>query len=593
MIVHEMSVPRVVFSFLVVLSLTLGFTRPAFALEAWAEAWSGDQIGDNASGPTRDPDAGATSVRAQNDRSSPGGDAFAEAVAEGVNSNTGYRGSASAEKWVRNNVSNAFAYARADVSGTPLTITGDPNEVVSVFVFLQGTLDASEVPGGFPVGAFDATFDFMASIDGDSIVTGGATLRHNGQTSGLTPTGFLQTLPNAFIVDPVGNETNVTINDVLVPVGNVTLRGGEVTIDFGTYLFAGVGADSTNAVPNREDQLEQADQSVRDDYPLDEQRGASVNVSLVSRVIRPACVPLRPNGALNDGAPSLIYDANTGEVAFEAPLGGIAAMMIESVNGILPVEPDLKFDGGGYHSEKDGTAIRVHLSQATDFLSLGNLLPAGLPEQFILHEIMASRASIPIQCPEGSTDLACTSDFGRIVTDLIYVPIGESATDSVPDQENMAVIYNPTTGEVAVDVSENVRLISVNIDSRVGIFTGDPALNLVGSPDIDDNHKIFKLSNEFGFGSLTFGNVAQTRLSKDFILEDLRAYGVLVGGDVITDVEFVYVPEPAGLGLFVAGLFWLAVCKRCRSIGLIGHPQSGSTKNRVARRARPPEPGRV
>ena len=97
-------------------------------------------------------------------------------------------------------------------------------------------------------------------------------------------------------------------------------------------------------------------------------------------------------------------------------------------------------------------------------------------------------------------------------------------------------------------------MTSINIDSAAGIFTGDRAQNLGGSFDNDADNNIFKATFAGSFGSLSFGNVAQTGLSQEFVLNDLTVVGSLAGGGDLGDVDLIYVPESASAILLAVGL---------------------------------------
>ena len=127
-----------------------------------------------------------------------------------------------------------------------------------------------------------------------------------------------------------------------------------------------------------------------------------------------------------------------------------------------------------------------------------------------------------------------------------------------------SIVYNAATGEVSVDTPVGVELTSINIDSTQGILTGVAAENLGGSFDNDSDNNIFKATFGGSFGSVSFGNVAQAGLSEQFMLEDLSVVGSLAGGGDLGDVDLVYVPEPAAIGLLVLGL--LVVVPRLRQI---------------------------
>ena len=68
------------------------------------------------------------------------------------------------------------------------------------------------------------------------------------------------------------------------------------------------------------------------------------------------------------------------------------------------------------------------------------------------------------------------------------------------------------------------------------------------------DNNIFKATFGSSFGSLSFGNVAQTGLSEDFVLNDLTVVGSLAGGGDLGDVDLIYVPEPASALLLAIGL---------------------------------------
>jgi hypothetical protein len=125
-----------------------------------------------------------------------------------------------------------------------------------------------------------------------------------------------------------------------------------------------------------------------------------------------------------------------------------------------------------------------------------------------------------------------------------------------------SIIYNAATGEVAVDAPAGTELTSVNIDSAAGIFTADPAANLGGSFDNDSDANIFKATFGGSFGSLSFGNVAQTQLAEEVVLADLSVVGSLAGGGDLGNVDLIYVPEPSALLLLLCGVTALVLWRR-------------------------------
>ena len=116
-----------------------------------------------------------------------------------------------------------------------------------------------------------------------------------------------------------------------------------------------------------------------------------------------------------------------------------------------------------------------------------------------------------------------------------------------------SIVYDAVSGELSLDAPFGVGLTSINVDSAAGIFTGAAAKNLGGSFDNDSDGNIFKATFGGSFGSISFGKVGQQGLSEEFVLSDLSIVGSLAGGGDLGDVDLVYVPEPAALGLLSLG----------------------------------------
>jgi hypothetical protein len=106
--------------------------------------------------------------------------------------------------------------------------------------------------------------------------------------------------------------------------------------------------------------------------------------------------------------------------------------------------------------------------------------------------------------------------------------------------------------EVIVGATE---LWMIWIDSALGIFEGEPAQNLDGKYDEDNDAHIFKstyagkepveLFFDGSFGSVSFGKVAVPDLSEEFVRNDLSVReGILLGGGTVGLVDLVYISLP-------------------------------------------------
>ena len=146
--------------------------------------------------------------------------------------------------------------------------------------------------------------------------------------------------------------------------------------------------------------------------------------------------------------------------------------------------------------------------------------------------------------------------FGRGRTFRAVGPGGMTGDDQT------SVGYDANTGEVWVDAPAGTELTSINIDSAVGMFTGNGAQNLGGSFDNDSDNNIFKATFGSSFGSLSFGNVATLGLSREFVADDLSVVGSLAGGGALGDVDLIYVPipEPPTVALMLLGSLGLLAC---------------------------------
>ena len=137
--------------------------------------------------------------------------------------------------------------------------------------------------------------------------------------------------------------------------------------------------------------------------------------------------------------------------------------------------------------------------------------------------------------------------------DVLVIVLDQTWSRTPPDK---AVREGAETAQqVACPVIHRLGMgFSINTDSAAGIFTGQPAANLAGSFDNEADANIFKATFGSSFGSLRFGNVAQTGLSEDFVFDDLTVVGSVASGGDLGNVNVDYVPEPTSVLLLCVGL---------------------------------------
>jgi hypothetical protein len=125
---------------------------------------------------------------------------------------------------------------------------------------------------------------------------------------------------------------------------------------------------------------------------------------------------LEPGGTLNDLRWSVIYNANSGELALDIPEGhcGFTSMNIESETGIFTGQPALNVDGP-FDVDADHIIFKAVFGGSFHSLSFGAVAQAGLPEMLVLDDLTAI----------GSGEGGCDPFFPP---DLIYVPVPEPNT---------------------------------------------------------------------------------------------------------------------------------------------------------------------
>ena len=116
-----------------------------------------------------------------------------------------------------------------------------------------------------------------------------------------------------------------------------------------------------------------------------------------------------------------------------------------------------------------------------------------------------------------------------------------------------SLVYDAGTGELAVDAPSGHELTSINITSAAGTFVGVKPAVLDGAFDNFAADNVFKATFGGSFGSISFGNVAPSGLTEEFLLNDLSVVGSLAGGGDLGQVDLIYVPEPASALFMVLG----------------------------------------
>jgi hypothetical protein len=141
--------------------------------------------------------------------------------------------------------------------------------------------------------------------------------------------------------------------------------------------------------------------------------------------------------------------------------------------------------------------------------------------------------------------------------------------------EQTSVLYDARSGEVAVNAPRSKQLTAINIYSDSGIFIADLP-HCYGQPCADlDEHSLFRADFGGGFSDFSWGTIAQAGLAEPFVLSDLSAVGMLLGGGGLGEVDLIYVPVPepatsvlSGLGAMMLAA-WLGLSLRSPKPGVV------------------------
>ena len=119
-------------------------------------------------------------------------------------------------------------------------------------------------------------------------------------------------------------------------------------------------------------------------------------------------------GVATDSRTSIVYDARTGELGVNAPVGvGLTSINIESTTGMFSGGPALNL-GGDFDIFSADTIFKATFGSSFGSLSFGLVAPVGLARSAVMGDLSV----------EGS--LATGGGLGDV--DLIYVPVPEPAS---------------------------------------------------------------------------------------------------------------------------------------------------------------------
>ena len=156
--------------------------------------------------------------------------------------------------------------------------------------------------------------------------------------------------------------------------------------------------------------------------------------------------------------------------------------------------------------------------------------------------------------------------------DAGHVPLACSGSTRPPS--DVGVAYDPTTGEVTVDVDSRSTdpaavaavaaeaATTLEIRSAAGLFHPENAKNLGLEFDQIDAHRILK-QTDLGFERLYLGAVLAPGLSAEELTADLTIDGTTLLGTALGQIT-VAVPEPSSMSLMATLAVATAIFTRRR-----------------------------
>ncbi len=259
--------------------------------------------------------------------------------------------------------------------------------------------------------------------------------------------------------------------------------------------------------------------------------GTLGSVDLVYLPARQFTPGVQPGGQVGDDRTSLVYYASTGRLLLDAPAGAeLTSIDIQSSSSVFASGRAANL-GGPFDEHTNDTIFKTTLDGGFGSTNLGRVASANLTSDFVQSDL---------------TVIGSHGDGSSLLNvDLVYIPGEEVPPGLQPDgrrgDARASIVYDASTGHVSLDAPTNVELTSLDIRSSTGVFDGGgTAENLEGRFDVLDLNGLFKASFDGSFGSISLGEIAQPKLDRSFLQQDLTVAGTLADGSSLGPVDLVF-----------------------------------------------------
>ena len=189
---------------------------------------------------------------------------------------------------------------------------------------------------------------------------------------------------------------------------------------------------------------------------------------------------IQSSGKTGDGQTSLIYNARTGELAVDAPVGvELTSINIDSAVGTLTGQAAANL-GGSFDNDADRNIYKATFGSSFGSLSFGNVAQMGLTEEFVLEDLTVI----------GS--LAGGGDLGSV--DLVYVRAtarGDFNGDGILDVTDIDLLSAEIlegSNNPAVDLTDDDIVDAADLAewrSVAAVHNGFDSPYLLGDADLD------------------------------------------------------------------------------------------------------------